>query len=479
MDVGLRLIGDSRRSTKIRLEGASAGFQEDRGGDASVENSLFLENMQIVGDNTGSQTAVFIENVHSWTLRDLSIKKCDVGLNAVASWIGGIYNCRIKGNSSQGVLLEEGPDGKTNDISVIGTSLNDNNIGLEARNMSALWVKGGDAESNNTAGIKLETVKDANISTYLENNPEHVQIGVDGGRCRQVSVTESFLSIKENTTGIHVNACDSTSIKRNHFLDVGNGAGTPIKFTNIVTKLYVSPNNDFDDKAFDANFEGPGANNNRFNAQKLNDGKWPDEIFSNLDEMISLAYDVSLIKEKAPELIVTRSKDGLTQKDLTNAPPGTVLRGARDRAVQLVGDGSTIDGNGNFSLVRLGSNEQKVKDLVLGVSGSGIDVRVIRLSNGDRQVVENVRLSQGPDDGFWVRDGNDHVLENVDGDSVSGNEFDVGATRARINSLGSEAAGAGNTPAASNWKPGEIVENTDDGVVYQLLQDNSTWVQIS
>lgn len=94
----------------------------------------------------------------------------------------------------------------------------------------------------------------------------------------------------------------------------------------------------------------------------------------------------------------------------------------------------------------------------------------------DRCVIKNSDLSE-PLDAIINKQGGG--ITRLQGDNNVRGALPTDVSNVIIeDGLGEESAGTGNSPSDPNWEAGDTVENIDDGTIWTLSRDGSTWTQL-
>ncbi len=399
---GITLQGAGHKATVLRaspdLQGPIVAF--DRDGLPPSSDRIVLRDLFIRGARVPGQTGVFLRNVHSWTISNVWVGWCDLGVHLVATWVGDFRNARATHNRTYGLLTETSPDGGPHQIVFTAALFDRNRIGMVLDGSQYCWLLGCSLERNDVGGLLLSSVRNVSVHAHFEANG-HYNIAVSPDPkahrpSRNVTIAGSTLSLSSKdrrVTGVVAGAVSELDIRNNWFLKRANDAsiGVGVALGSGVRNAQICPRtNTF--QGLDHNVV-MGEGERLAGAGALNGGTLPVSLFGGWPELAHFAasaYDPS-DSRNGLDVIVDMDVDG--PLDFAPLPAGTRVRGSpgrRTRLVRVAGD--RIDPGG--AAITLRREGQSVENLRVEVEDAASDGAGVFL-DGPHQAVLDVVMDQG------------------------------------------------------------------------------------
>lgn len=175
--VTVNIQGAGKRSTKLKKKTGTLTPVLDLSADLSVlDVYIELSDFWIEG-NAKTNNGIRATRLARWSMRNLLIESCDVGIDSFGSLVGSLYDCTLQSNS-YGYRSQKSGTIRANLIQFFGGQIGANTIlGMDIGDASGVHIYGTDLSANGTAAntatgaIMLRTTMDdeTGYSTFSFN----------------------------------------------------------------------------------------------------------------------------------------------------------------------------------------------------------------------------------------------------------------------------------------------------------------------
>jgi hypothetical protein len=150
--VTVRIQGDGKRATKLKKKSGTLTPVLDLSADLAVlDVYIELSDFWIEG-NSKTNNGIRATRLARWSMRNLLIESCDVGVDSFGSLVGSYYDCTLQSNS-YGYRSQKSGTIRANLVQFFGGQIGANSLlGMDIGDASGVHIYGTDLSANGTAG---------------------------------------------------------------------------------------------------------------------------------------------------------------------------------------------------------------------------------------------------------------------------------------------------------------------------------------